>query len=175
MKALIILLAVGLGSYYTSIYSQHYITLNGDQVYMSQYQGKKMLLVNMASESPYAATQIPQMEQLYQAYKDSLIVIGFPSNDFGNEPRSNNDIKLLMENTYHSTFPVSQQVGVRDSTISLHPIYQWLQHQDLNGIMNVKVKRDFQKYLIDNDGKIIGVFSAKIDPMDSIIINAITQ
>jgi glutathione peroxidase len=175
MKTLIICMTICCGYFYTSIYSQHYTTLDGDEVYLSQYQGKKMLLVNLASESQYAAVQIPQLEQLYQLYKDSLVVIGFPSNDFGNEPRSNADIRLLMQNTYNSTFPISAKIGVKDSLITLHPLYRWLQHENENGTLNVKVRKDFQKYLVDSDGKIIGVFSAKVDPLDSTIINAITQ
>ena len=69
----------------TSIYTQHFTSLNGDEIALSQYQGKKMLLVNIASESPLAAVQIPQMEQLFQQFKDSLEVIGFFSNDFNNQ------------------------------------------------------------------------------------------
>ncbi|MGG9962141.1 redoxin domain-containing protein [Ferruginibacter sp. SUN106] len=159
----------------TSIYIKQFTTLNGTQVSMAQYQGKKILLVNIASNSEYAATQIPQLEQLYQQYKDSVVVVAFPSNDFGNESRNDADLKLLLQDTYHTNFPVSIRTGVKDSTGNTHAIYHWLQNQSENGNMNVKVKKDFQKYLIDKDGTIIGVFSAKTNPLDNTIINAITQ
>ena len=160
----------------TSIYNFHFKSLSNDSmISMSQYQGKKMLLVNMASESPFAAVQIPQLEQLYQQYKDSLVVIGFFSNDFSNEPREDNVLRLLMTNTYHSTFPASVRISVKDSTGTTDALYNWLQHKSENGMMDVKVKRDFQKYLVEKDGTLVGVFSGKVNPMDPQIINAITQ
>lgn len=159
----------------TSIYTQHFTALNGGEINLSAYQGKKMLLVNMASESPNAAVQIPQMEQLYQQYKDSLVVIGFFSNDFNNEPREDNVLRLLMADTYHTTFPASVRIGVKDSTGWTHPLYTWLQHKTQNGMMDVKISKDFQKFLVDKDGTMIAVFGSKINPMDAKITNAITQ
>lgn len=162
------------GIYLTSIYTLQYTSLNGTEVNISQFKGKKMLLVNIASQSPYAAVQVPQLEQLYQQYKDSLVVIGFPSNDFGNEPRTNEELKLLMQNTYHVSFPVTVRSGVKDST-GVHPVYSWLQHKEQNGDVHTTVKGDFQKYLVDGDGMIIGIFSPQVNPLDSSIIKAITQ
>ena len=176
MKTFAAILLISLGGLFTtSIYTQQFTTLSGTPVSLSQYQGKKMLLVNIASGSEHAATQIPQLEQLYQQYKDSLVVIAFPSNDFGNESRNDADIKLLLQNTYHTSFPVSVSTGVKDSTANTHAIYHWLQNQSENGSMDTKVKKDFQKYLIDKNGTMLGVFSAKTNPMDNAIINAITQ
>ncbi|HMD01104.1 MAG TPA: hypothetical protein VKH37_13165, partial [Ferruginibacter sp.] len=150
MKILLIISMIVFGNTFTSsIYTKHFTSLTGNEIYLSQYQGKKMLLVNMASESEYAATQIPQLEQLYQQFHDSLVVIGFFSNDFGHEPRSNSDLRLLLQDTYHSTFPVSQKIGVKDSTGNTHELYTWLQRQSENGSIDSKVKRDFQKYLVD--------------------------
>jgi glutathione peroxidase len=142
---------------------------------MAQYQGKKILLVNIASGSEYAAVQLPQLQQLYQQYKDSLTVVAFPSNDFGKEPRTDAELKLLLQNTYHINFPVSVRTGVKDSTSGTHTVYKWLQNKNENGSTGMKVKTDFQKYLIDKDGTIMGVFAAKITPLDKAIINAITQ
>jgi len=161
--------------YTTSIYTKQFTTLKGTHISMSQYQGKKILVVNIASNSEYAAVQLPQLEQLYQQYKDSVVVIGFPSNDFGNESRTDDDLKFLLRNTYNINFPISVITGVKDSTSDTHAIYQWLQRTGENGNMNVKVKRDFQKYLIDKDGTIIGVFAASTNPLDTAITNAITQ
>jgi len=182
MKQLIIItfVAIALLSFKqpvtTSIYDFHFRSLSNDSVInLSQYQGKKMLLVNMASESQYAAVQIPQLEQLYQQYKDSLVVIGFFSNDFQNEPREDNVLRLTMTNTYHATFPTSVRISVKDSSGTTDPLYTWLQHKTENGMMDVKVRRDFQKYLVEKDGTLVGVFAAKVNPTDPQIINAITQ
>ncbi len=176
MKILMTIILFTLGALLTtSIYTKQFTTLNGTQVSMAQYQGKKILLVNIASASQYAATQLPQLEQLYLQYKDSLVVLAFPSNDFGNEARSNEELKLLLQNTYHTSFPVSVLTGVKDSTGNTHSIYQWLQRVSENGNMNVQVTKDFQKYLIDKDGNVMGVFAARTNPLDNTIINAITQ
>jgi glutathione peroxidase len=176
MKKFAAIAFIGFSSVFTSsIYTKKYTTLSGTQVSMAQYQGKKILLVNIASASQYAAVQLPQLEQLYQLHKDSLVVIGFPSNDFDKEPRNNANLKLLLEKTYRISFPVSVRTGVKDNTASTHPIYKWLQDKNENGDMNMKVKKDFQKFLIDKDGTIIGIFSTKTSPLDNVIINAITQ
>jgi glutathione peroxidase len=176
MKTFIAIAFISISSVFTvSIYTHQYTSVRGGEVPLSQYQGKKILLVNIATESPKAATQIPQMEQLYQLYKDSLVVVGFPSNDFGNEPRTDNDIKLLMQNTYHAEFPVAILSSVKDSTGTTHSLYKWLQHKNQNGIMDVKISKDFQKILIDRDGNIIAFFSSTVEPMSSAVQNAITN
>jgi glutathione peroxidase len=174
LKTFFLLVAAG-GIYASSIYTRQYTNLEGTNVPMAQYQGKKMLLVNIASQSQYAAIQLPQLQHLYQLYKDSLVVIAFPSNDFGNEPRTNAELKLLLQNTYHIGFPVSVKTTVKDSLASVHPVYKWLQNQSENGSVNVKVKKDFQKYVVDKNGTIIGIFGSKTNPMDSAIIKTITQ
>jgi glutathione peroxidase len=174
MKAIIVAALITIGHLFTvSIYSHQYTDLSGNTVSMSQYQGKKMLLVNIATEDEKAATQIPQLEQLYQQYKDSLVVIGFSSADFGGEPRTDNEIKLLMQNTYHTLFPISARVGIKDSTANTHPLFKWLQHKSENGTMDIKLSRNFQKILVDKDGSVIGFFGSAIEPMSAMIQNAI--
>jgi glutathione peroxidase-family protein len=174
MKSLIVTAVLGISSLFTaSIYSYQYTDVSGNSVSMSQYQGKKILLVNIGTESPEAAVQIPQLEQLYQQYKDSLVVIGFPSNDFGNEPRTTEEIKLLMQNTYHAVFPMAARTGVKDSTGNMHPVYSWLQHKTENGTMDIRISKDFQKILVDKDGSVIAFFGSRILPMSNTIQNAI--
>lgn len=176
MKSIVIISIIGLSAFFnSSIYTKQFTTLGGTQISMAQYQGKKILVVNIASESEYAPAQLPQLEQLYQQYKDSVMVIAFPTNDFNKEPRTEAELKLLFQNTYHTSFPIATLTGVKDSTGSTHAIYQWLQHKSENGDIDIQVKKDFQKYLIDKDGKIAGVFSAATNPLDSAVINAITQ
>jgi glutathione peroxidase len=176
MKTLIITALLSLaGIYTTSLYSLQYQDTTGNAVSMSQYQGKRILFVNIATESPEAAVQIPQLEQLYQQYKDSLVVIGFPSNDFGNEPRNSAEIRLLMQNTYQAVFPVAAVTGVKDSLATTHPVYNWLQHKTENGNMDINISKDFQKILVDKDGTVIGFFGSRVLPMSAAIQQAITN
>jgi glutathione peroxidase len=142
---------------------------------MALHQGKKILIVNIASGSEYAAVQLPQLQQLHQLYKDSLSIVAFPSNDFGHEPLTDAELKLLLQETYQTSFDVSIKSGVKDSTATTHAVYQWLQRPNENGAMAIKVKNDFQKYLIDKTGSIIGVFGPKTKPLDAALIAAITQ
>jgi glutathione peroxidase len=176
MKIIAAIAAISLGSLFaSSIYTKQFTNLSGTQISMAQYQGKKILIVNIASNSEYAAVQLTQLQQLYQLHKDSVVVLAFPSNDFGKEPRADAALKMLLQNTYRITFPISVRTGVKDSTASTHALYKWLQRQTENGDMNTKIKTDFVKYLIDKDGTIMGVFDAKTKPLDNAIINAITQ
>lgn len=168
-------LAILCSLFTSSIYTKTYTTLNGEQAAMAQHQGKRILLVNIASSSPYAATQLPQLEQLYKQYKDSLMVIAFPTNDFGKEPLTDAELKMLLENTYHINFPVSVKTGVKDSTSGIHAVYKWLQDKNENGLTDMSVQTDFMKYLIDKDGSIMGVFSAQTKPSDSSIVKALMQ
>jgi len=177
MKSLVTIIIIGIGTLFTSsIYSKQFTTLQGASIMLGHYQGKKMLLVNIASASEFAATQLPQLQQLQQQYQDSLVVIAFPSNDFGHEPLTDADILLMLQHTYHATFQVSVKSNIIDSiSATIHPVYTWLQNQSENGNMNRKVSSDFEKYLIDTDGSIIGVFSSATSPLDSSVINSITQ
>lgn len=159
----------------TSIYSYQFTSLNGNEINLSQFQGKKILLVNIASDADSAASQIPALQQLYTQYQSNLVIVGFPSNDFGNESRNNNDLKLLMANTYNVTFQVSVLTGVKDTSSNTHPIFQWLQKESENGVINAKVRESFDKFLIDSDGTLVGIFSDKVYPLSPQIINAITQ
>jgi glutathione peroxidase len=127
----------------------------------------------MATEDTKASVQIPQLEQLYQQYKDSLVVIGFPSADFGNETRTNEEIKLLMQNTYHAQFPMAALTMVKDSTGNTHPLYQWLQRKNENGSMDIHLTKNFQKILVDKDGMVIGFFGSTVEPQSATIQNAI--
>jgi len=156
----------------SSIYNLSYTDIAGNNVSMSQYQGKWILLVNIATEAPEAAVQIRELEQFYQLHKDSVAVIGFPSNDFGNEPRAGEDIRLLMERTYHASFPVAAVSAVKGGNGNLHPVFNWVAHQSENGRMDIQISKDFQKILIDRSGNITGFFGAKVRPQSPAITQA---
>ncbi len=155
----------------SSIYNISYTNIDGNTVSLNAYQGKKILLVNIATGSNKVG-QLAQLQQLQLQYQDSLVVIAFPSNSFNHEPQTNAQIKQFCHDNYNNTFLLGQKIAVTGSGI--HPLYNWLASSSENGVMPVPISTDFQKILISGEGALIGVFAPTITPMDSTIINAIT-
>jgi glutathione peroxidase len=155
-----------------SIYSFSVISIDGTNINLSQFKGKKILIVNTASTSKYVA-QYGKLEQLYQKYKDSLVIIAFPSNDFNHESASTGQIKNFVTSNYHISYILASKQSVVGAGISA--LYKWLSASTQNGVMDNPVIEDFCKYLIDDNGNIIGVFAGSVDPMDNVIQNAITN
>lgn len=153
-----------------SIYVYALTTASGDTIHFSDFAGKKILIVNTAASSPQAH-QYGKLEQLYQLYKDSLVIIAIPSNSFGNEQESDSVINENVHDTYNITYTLATTTNVAGDSIA--PLYQWLTDATLNGMVSNPVFNDFLKFLIGTDGKIIGVFSSKVDPMDKAIQDAI--
>jgi glutathione peroxidase len=137
----------------------------------NNYQGKKILLVNTATTGP-AAPQYAELQQLYARFKDSgLVIIAVPSNSFNNESKTNAEIQQYCTSTYNISFPQSAKADVKGGNAI--DLYKWLTTKTQNTVMDSDVKKDFQKYLINAQGKLVGVFSAKINPMNAVMINAI--
>ena len=138
-----------------------------DQLCLNDFKGKKMLLVNVASECGYTK-QYTDLEKLYTTYKDKLIIIGFPCNQFGGqEPGSEEEIATFCSSKYAVTFPLTTKIAVKDS--NQHTIYKWLTSKSLNGVADYKVTWNFNKFLLDENGQLIGYFNSKINPLDSAI------
>jgi glutathione peroxidase len=155
----------------TNFYSLSFQNIDGVTVNMSNFQGKKVLISNIATASP-KAIQLAGLQQLQQQYGDSLVVILFPSNSFGNENMGNSEIKNYCDTAYHSTFILAAKSNVAGS--NTNPIFAWLSNRTQNGQMDAVAGTDFLKFLIDKDGALIGMFSSKISPTDPDIIRAIT-
>ncbi|GAA4930324.1 hypothetical protein [Mucilaginibacter defluvii] len=153
-----------------SIYSFSVQTLNGNTVSLSSYSGKKMLLVNIATGSPYKQ-QIAELQQLYNQYHDSLQIIAFPSNSFGHEPKDSAQLVQYFTDSVQVSFPVATLTYVSGN--NLYPVYSWLANTAANGVSDVKITKDYQKILIDETGKITGLFNSRVSPLDSVIQNAI--
>ncbi len=143
---------------------------NGYTIPMSAYAGKKILLVNIATGSPFV-NQLASLRQLQAKYADSLVVLAFPSNSFGNETRSDEQIHTFCIAQYQVNFPLAQKAPVAGTGIQ--PIYSWLANGEENGAGDIEIQRDFQKILIGRNGQVRGIFSPRLDPMDSLITNAI--
>lgn len=156
---------------YTSIYTLSFTDTDGSTVNMSSFQNKKILIVNIATNSPRVG-QLTGLQQLKQQYGDSLVIIAFPSNSFGNETRSDAEIKQYCQQNYNVNFFIASKNSVFG--LYIQPVYNWLKHTEENGVMDVEIMSDFQKILINNDGNIIGVFAPGVSPTDTSIVSAIT-
>jgi glutathione peroxidase len=142
-------------------------TLEGSEFNFSSLKGKKVLIVNTASECGYTP-QYKDLEALYQKYNTkNFTVIGFPCNDFGGqEPGSSAEIKTFCTKNYGVTFPMMGKISIATS-----PVYQWLTSKAQNGVLDATVKWNFNKFLIDENGKVVKHLASSVKPMDAEITN----
>lgn len=139
--------------------------IDGKSIDLTAYKGKKILFVNVASKCGFTS-QYEELEKLSALYKDKLVVIGLPCNQFGSqEPGSNEQIKEFCSTTYGVTFPMSDKVEVKGP--GQHPLYKWLTNKALNGSSTSSVKWNFQKYLVDENGQLIDFFYSITTPMSA--------
>jgi glutathione peroxidase len=139
---------------------------------LSQYRGKKILIVNTPIDADNAR-QYPELEALYQKYKDRLVIIGVLANDFAIEPGSNKMHLSQREKNYGVTFPQTAKLLVR--TENMAPLYKWLTEKRYNKFSDNEVKWDFQKYLISETGALIAVFDPKVKADNPQLLTAIAQ
>jgi glutathione peroxidase len=139
--------------------------INGADFNLSSLKGKKVLVVNTASECGYTP-QYKELEELYNLYKNqNFVIIGFPSNDFGEQEKgSNKEISAFCKKNYGVTFPMMSKVTVKGN--NKEKVYQFLTEEKLNGMRNFDIKWNFQKFLIDENGKIVRVLESKVSPLD---------
>ncbi len=152
-----------------SFYDLEAKTIDGKTFKFEQLKGKKVMIVNTASKCGYTP-QYADLEKLYEAYKDSnFVIIGFPANDFlRQEPGTNEEIKSFCTLNYGVTFPMMAKIHVKGKEI--HPVYRWLTKKEKNGVLDSKIKWNFQKYIIDENGKLLNVFYSKTKPFDKAIL-----
>jgi glutathione peroxidase len=148
-----------------SVYDFKVPGLDGNTIDLSQYKGKKILIVNTASKCGYTP-QYSDLEKLYEKYKDKLVIVGFPANNFGQqEPGSNTEIKEFCLKNYGVTFPMADKVDVIGDNI--HPLFKYLTDEAKKlGVADPVIKWNFTKFLVDENGKLIAVFPSKVTPMD---------
>lgn len=138
-------------------------TLSGEEITLEKFKGKKLLLVNVASECGFTP-QYKNLQALHEKYKDKLVVIGFPANNFGGqEPGTSKEIKGFCEKNYGVTFQMMEKISVKGD--DAHPLYKWLSNKEENGVNSDAPRWNFSKYLIDEKGNIIKFFGSKVDPM----------
>lgn len=155
---------------YTSIYDFKLLALNGkDTINLGDFKGKYMLFVNVASKCGYTP-QYEGLQALYEARKDSLIIVGLPCNQFGlQEPGNSAEIDSFCRLNYGVTFPLTEKVDVKGE--NQHPLYKWLTNKDFNGLDNFEVDWNFNKFLVAPDGRLLARFSSKVQPESEEIAN----
>ncbi|NQU32026.1 MAG: glutathione peroxidase [Bacteroidetes bacterium] len=165
-----ILIVVGQNSFHDFTITD----IEGNTFELSSLKGKKVLVVNTASKCGNTP-QYKQLQALYETYgDDEFTIIGFPANNFGSqEPGSNAEIVEFCEKNYGVTFPMMSKISVKGDDI--HPLYQWLTQKSKNGVFDSEVKWNFQKYLIDENGKLISKVEPKVKPDDEKIVSWIKK
>ncbi|MET6999439.1 hypothetical protein [Chitinophaga defluvii] len=155
---------------FVNIYGFSFNDAKGNLVPLRKYEGRKILMVNISTGNP-KSYQLRGLQELYRLYKDSLVIIGVPSNSFGNEPHTPTEIDKICKEDYGVQFLITQPENVIGTT--RHPIYQWLLDSAANGVGPIHIREDFQKILFDKTGNVMGVYSAQVDPLDSSVQKAI--
>lgn len=152
----------------SSIHSFKVASIEGDSIDFSNFKGKKILVVNTASECGFTP-QYADLEELYQNYGNKLVIVGFPANNFGSqEPGSNEEIKSFCQKNYGVSFPMAAKISVKGQDIA--PIYKWLTTKSENGVLDEEVKWNFNKFLLDEDGRLIVKFESKVSPLSEDIL-----
>ena len=147
------------------IYAFKVESLDGGSVDFSKFKGKKILIVNTASQCGYTP-QYKGLEALHEKYKDKLVIVGFPANNFGQqEPGTNTEIKAFCTKNYGVSFPMAAKVSVKGSDIA--PIYKWLCNKSMNGVLDAEIKWNFGKFLLDEKGNLVKYFSSDVEPMST--------
>lgn len=145
-------------------------TIDGEEFQLSQLKGKKVLVVNTASKCGNTP-QYEDLENLYKTYGgEKFTIIGFPANNFfSQEPGTNEEIRQFCTINYGVTFPMMSKISVKGSDIA--PVYQWLTSKEENGVMDAPVKWNFQKFMIDENGNLVGMVAPGDSPMTDKIMN----
>ncbi len=137
--------------------------LTGGTIDFSAFKGKKILVVNTASKCGFTP-QYKELEALYEKYKDKLVIVGFPANNFANqEPGTALEIQEVCQKNYGVTFPMAAKISVKGDDQAA--IYKWLTHKSENGVLDAEVKWNFNKFLINEKGQLVAYFESKVTPL----------
>ena len=158
----------------TTFYDFTVKDINGKDYPLSELKGKKVLVVNTASKCGFTP-QYEGLQELYEKYgADDFIIVGFPANNFlWQEPGSNEEIAAFCSKNYGVTFPMMSKISVKGK--DQHPLYLWLTSKNENGLEDSKVTWNFQKYMIDEEGQLVGHFSPKTKPDNEKLVSWIVN
>ena len=156
---------------YTSFYNLRAIANNGALINFDQLKGKKVLLVNTASDCGYTG-QYEELQKLYEQYQNKLIVLGFPANDFKEQEKGNDEeIAQFCKINYGVTFPLIKKSSVIKGN-NQNEVYQWLSNKNLNGWNDQQPTWNFTKYLVNEEGVLINYFAPAVSPLSKDLITS---
>jgi glutathione peroxidase-family protein len=146
--------------------------IDGEEVDLSEYQGKVVMIVNVASKCGLTP-QYEELQALYDRYKEKgFVILGFPANNFmGQEPGSNEEIKFFCETEYNVTFDMFSKISVKGDDIA--PLYAYLTEEETNEEFAGEIEWNFAKFLLDRQGNVIARFNSRTKPKDAEVVRAI--
>ena len=148
-------------------------SIDNETINFKKFKGKKVLIVNVASKCGYTP-QYKDLQILQDKFKDNLVIIGFPCNQFlSQEPGNASEIKEFCNKNYGVSFQITEKIDVFGD--NQHLVYKWLTHKDLNNVEDSKVSWNFNKFLIDENGKYIKYFGSKTKPLDDELVSLIAN
>lgn len=154
-----------------SIYDFKMPAITGEEIDFSRYKGKKMLIVNTASECGFTP-QYEDLQKLHQQYGEKVVILGFPANNFGGqEPGNNQQIANFCQENYGVTFQMFSKISVKGEDMA--PLYRWLTDKELNGWNTTAPNWNFCKYLINEEGELVKFYASAVNPMSSEILEDI--
>ena len=167
---LLMMFVVGAMAQNKTLYDFKATSLDGQPFDLSSLKGKRVLVVNTASKCGLTP-QYASLQKLYDTYKDrNFVIIGFPANNFASqEPGTNSEIKEFCTKNYGVTFPMMSKISVKGADID--PLYKWLTQKSQNGVTDADVQWNFQKFMIDEQGKLVGFVTPKELPNSPAITN----
>lgn len=147
--------------------------LDGSDISLSDFKGKKILIVNTASECGFTP-QYEELQKLQEKYAEKLVIIGTPCNQFGGqEPGDASQIKNFCQKNYGVTFTMTEKLDVKGP--NQHELYRWLTQKSVNGVLDSEVSWNFSKYLLNEDGKLLAFFPSTTGPLSSNITSLIEK
>ena len=158
----------------TGFYDLSVELMNGQVVKMEKYRGKKVMIVNTASDCGYTA-QFNELQTLYRHSKEDLEIIAFPSNDFGEQEKgTDQEIENFCINNFSIRFPMAKKTRVKKSP-GQHQVFQWLTSKDQNGWLDLSPRWNFSKYLINEEGELTYYFDPAVSPVSEAMIKAVNE
>ena len=146
----------------TSIHQFKVKSIDGGTIDFSKFKGKKILVVNVASKCGFTR-QYAGLEKLYEDNKTKLVIVGFPANNFGSqEPGTDSTIVSFCKARFGVSFPMASKVSVKGDDMA--PIYKWLTSKTENGVLDATIGWNFNKFLLDENGKMLAYFPSKVEP-----------
>jgi glutathione peroxidase len=168
MKTLLFSFLIAAALAATSIYDFKVPGLQENEIDLAQFKGKKIMIVNTASKCGLTP-QYEELEQLYKKYQGKLVIIGFPANNFKQqEPGSKEEIAEFCKKNYGVTFPMADKVSVKGDDIA--PIFKWLVDEAAKKGINDPITWNFTKFLVDEKGNLVTVFSPRTTPMSEEVL-----